>query len=670
MIVIDECTAEGSDFEAVLALSKLAKATVGFLPDAAFRERAERGTLLVARIDGRLSGYVLYDLPRSEVRIRQVVVATDVRHSGIARALVNELASRHASRAEMLLECRRDFPVNALWPRLGFAPVVERKGRSVAGLPLTIWRRDLGGRTLFSAVPEDQKRPIASLDVGIVIDLAEGAESTSDALNAEWIRNVVQLGVTDHVFVELDKHDDPAVRARHKAQASSALHIHVDHAVADEVLGELQNRTVNADRFKNDLRHVAMAVGGGSRWFVTRDQRFQAACAQTIESVTDLSVVSPGELLMDLDRLVRGDTYRPIDLRGSSLSVRAVEAGELNELADLFVNQREHESKFHLRGALERCIAETPSSQLRVIVDGSTPVALLGTRLGVVEQLVVCRVGRSISAQTTLARQVTALAREAATERDAKAVRLTDAHCGEKIRSAAVDEGFMPAEAGFTAVPVLGAGTRDALLSQLLAVEQHVPAAGWSARFRQIACDPNATLLAEHVFHPWRITDASIPTFVVPIEPTWAEALFDENLARNTLFPRDRELTIQREHVYYRAPGASGGMDAPARIVWYVKKGPANDRGLRAVSSLRDVTVGDPARMYRRFQHLGVFDEGQVRAAARNNRVMALRFADTTLFRSPVPLDRYRALMAEQGTGLLLQSPQRLPERVFESLLR
>src|SRR5689334_10758481 len=114
-----ECPASGHLFESVLRLSKLAKATVGFLPDTAFRDRAERGTLLLAiDRDGDVAGYVLYDLPRNDVRIRQLVTRRDMERRGVARVLVEHLARLHASRRGIILECRRDFDVSALWPRL------------------------------------------------------------------------------------------------------------------------------------------------------------------------------------------------------------------------------------------------------------------------------------------------------------------------------------------------------------------------------------------------------------------------------------------------------------------------------------------------------------------------------------------------------------------------
>jgi len=209
VVELKECPRSGAEFDAVLSLSKLAKATVGFMPDSAFRERAQTGTLLIACVGGMVAGYVLYDLPRDEVRIRQLVTDTKHRGKGIARHLVEELADRHPTRRGIFLECRRDFEVNAIWPKLHFAPIHERRGRSLQGLPLTVWFRDFGHPNLFSALPDQDDRPVAAVDANIVIDLADAVQTTtSKALTAEWLLNAVHLGVTDQVLLEIDKQQD------------------------------------------------------------------------------------------------------------------------------------------------------------------------------------------------------------------------------------------------------------------------------------------------------------------------------------------------------------------------------------------------------------------------------------------------------------------------------
>lgn len=138
MLDVIECPESGPLFESVLRLSKLARATVGFMPDSAFRDRAVRGTLLLAMSRDLVVGYLVYDLPRDEVRIRQLVTDPAARGTGAARLLVDEVANRHSGRRGIVLECRRDFPANAMWPKLQFVPEAERPGRGSQGRRLTI----------------------------------------------------------------------------------------------------------------------------------------------------------------------------------------------------------------------------------------------------------------------------------------------------------------------------------------------------------------------------------------------------------------------------------------------------------------------------------------------------------------------------------------------------
>lgn len=82
----------GSDaLEQVISLAKKNKRTLGFLPNQGFLDRAKAGTLLCDLDGGIVRGYVLYDLPRDEVRIVHLCVGQGYRGKGIARALVDAL---------------------------------------------------------------------------------------------------------------------------------------------------------------------------------------------------------------------------------------------------------------------------------------------------------------------------------------------------------------------------------------------------------------------------------------------------------------------------------------------------------------------------------------------------------------------------------------------------
>ncbi len=178
---------------------------------------------------------------------------------------------------------------------------------------------------------------------------------------------------------------------------------------------------------------------------------------------------------------------------------------------------------------------------------------------------------------------------------------------------------------------------------------------------------------AETWFAPFRVTGAGIPTFVVPIKTTWASELFDSALASGQLFLRTWQLGLRRELVYYRSPLNSGGLRAPARILWYVSGRPNEPgaRAIRAVSSLTEVLVAQPTHLWHRFQRLGVYREQDISKSAKHGEAMALKFANTELLERPVSLDDYREAMTgdPKSKSAPLPSPQLISERVFVELL-
>lgn len=667
--VVAECLPAGSQFSAVLKLSKRAKATVGFLPDSAFRDRAARGTLLVVLVEGEVAAYVMYDLPRREVRIRQLVTGPEHVHRGHAKSLIDELVRRHGARDGIYLECRRDFDVSSVWPKLGFAPIEEKAGRSHARLPLTIWYRSFGNPTLLSASTNPGDLPVAALDTNIVVDLADGTPGVADRLNSEWTQNTAGIGITDHVLVEINRHEDPAVRAHRRRVASSLQKLDANEERWRTMLHELQTAHPDSARFEDDFIHAAKAASAGAKWLVTRDGCFSRAHKETIRSICHIEVVSPGEYLTSVDRILRGDGYRPSDLAGSALELGTLGPSQFEEAARLFVNQREGEELKRLRRHLELIARDVGTTRIRTICDGGLPIGLIATREGVSLDIELCRVGPSNPRGDTIARQLVAIARDDASSSDRAATRLIDAHCGAEVRTAARSEGFLPSGAEFVAMPIQGYGSRSELEAAMTRNARRLGSTSLPNDFRTIATTTTASHAAELLFHPWRLTQSELPTFVVPIEPVWASELFDIELARDTLLPRSTGLTLQRELVYYRSPMASGGLRAPGRIVWYVKAKKHHPGGLRAVSTLVEVVVDSPSRLYQRFRHLGVYDRTTVMDSARNDRVMALHFTHTTAFPTPIGLAQYRDLMARHGSGLLLQGPQAITEHVFDDLL-
>ena len=93
---------------AAVDLGNGARATLGLLPTAAYREAAAAGTLVLAHRDGSVIGYALYGLSAHHVRLTHLCVHPADRHHGIARALVEWISARHADYPGVLARCLPD----------------------------------------------------------------------------------------------------------------------------------------------------------------------------------------------------------------------------------------------------------------------------------------------------------------------------------------------------------------------------------------------------------------------------------------------------------------------------------------------------------------------------------------------------------------------------------
>jgi GNAT superfamily N-acetyltransferase/predicted nucleic acid-binding protein len=617
---------------------------LGFLPDAGFEERARQGTLLAALCGDEVVGYVLYDLPGNRVKLVHVCVADEHRGTGIASLLVNDVSARHRDRRGIELRCRRDFPANRLWPKLGFRPVAERPGRSHKRHPLDIWLRSHGLPDLFT--PMDEQREVAVIDNNVFSDLATGRPQGGESrlLEADWISELVELCITDELLHEIHDCDDAQLRVKLQRQASG---FRVLETAEDWRELEPAVRRLAAEAGVADHRHVARAVRAGATYFVTRDGALEEA-ASAIEKDLRLIVLRPEELIRRLDRLRAAGRYEPEALAATEIVVSGADVVDQGAFVAAFLNYAAGERAVELRRRLREALANPDEHVVRLFQTAS------GRLLGALVErfapesvdVTLARVSATDRIGRALARQLSYLPRQTAANREVRRARVVDPTPSAAVERALPEEAYTATtnegwvchvDRGFVAAPGHGLSEADA-----------------------------ASIERRH--WPCKVVPGP-PVFMLSINAPWAEQLFDTNLAAKTLFGRSVGLGLSREHVYYRRPGAPGGIVHPARILWYVKGGiPTHRVGhIRAVSLLEEVVVGPAAALHRRFQRLGVWDQAQVRrAAGANGQVMALRFVDTALLEAPIGLEEARRLYAEAGLEFMApQSPRRVPERMF-----
>lgn len=86
---------------------------------------------ILAEIDGKIVGYVLFWLLPGAIDIHNIAVSTDHRRRGIARVLLNRVIdeAKRQSITRVLLEVRKsNLPAQKLYARMGFSTTGIRKG--------------------------------------------------------------------------------------------------------------------------------------------------------------------------------------------------------------------------------------------------------------------------------------------------------------------------------------------------------------------------------------------------------------------------------------------------------------------------------------------------------------------------------------------------------------
>jgi predicted transcriptional regulator len=637
------------ELDQVLVLHRASKATLGFLPDGGFKDRADRGTLFVAKRSSEVVGYVLFDVVGDSVRLRHLCVSVSARNQNVARFLVDELKRRHSPYCRnIVLECRRDYGLAPMWQALRFRAVNERRGRSEAGHLLTVWEFDFGHPTLFTEVVDG--RDLACVDQmvleDLVVDRPEGRHTRY--LTEDWVDELVQLCVTDEVFVETHDASEDALRRTLLAGAHSCRNLSSPDAPWEqyiEIVSRAAPRAGTADH-----RHLARAIAGGATYFVTRDEKILCA-SQRINDEVGILIVSPDGLLDVLDRQRREERYEPAVLQGTSLVLERLPAAHVEAFVQALLNHGEAERAYTLRQILRDAFANPETAEVLVVreVGGHVIAGVVRNRSRDRVDVTCLRVRGTGRLTDAVARQIVFQQRQHAADTAIRRVSVTDDSPSAAVLRALPMESFERSDGRWNCDVVRG--IHDA--ADVLGGTRETRAA--------------ATYERRH--WPAKVMGAGLITFMISIEPSFAERLFDARLAETTLFAREPVLGLSREHVYYRSPGNSKSLAGPARVVWYVKQRPPGHPvgHVRAISHLVEVEVDRPRTLYSRHARLGVWTQAQVaKAAEPSGRAMALRLADTELLERPVSIGELRSIYEGEGKRFSApQGPVSISERMF-----
>lgn len=656
---------------AVIALGRENKRTLGMLADEAFIDYAIYPNILIA-IDsaGVVLGYLLYRVLKSrKATIVHLCVASHARRKGCGVALIEHLKSITKHLRGIGLRCRRDLPGYDFWPRVDFAALRDTPGRSKEATPLTTFWFDHGHRDLL--VPDASEALDVVIDTNVFIDLVNGRDTDSLGLQADWLQDSIRLCITPELFNDINQNPDETERHDHRIAAQSFAQLNAPSAEldkADRILSPLFTGPLSRQD-ESDLRHLIRAVAAGADVFVTRDEAL-LDLSDNVYNACGLSIVRPAGLIGRIDQLQGEHDYQRSQVAGTN---RIFEQ-RIDSVGDALIAAIRHndETAWQLRADINRLLADPQKVSCHAFTDNADEVLAFyavesDDRFNRVLFFRIC----SHRFKGTLARSIlTALANRAAN--DGKAGLLVRGpQLTADLEAACSDLGFLRLQQGWLKVVLTGIHPPKILSERIASLGLIDPAVEQLQKRLLDPVDSVAAAELEHIVWPAKIADVDMPCFIVPIRAEFAQHLFEERLARQTLFGADTDLALNPESVYYRS-ARPGILECPGRILWYVSsKGKFDGKmHIRACSRITDVLLGKPKDLFKRFRRLGVYEWQDVFATAKGNLdadIMAIRFHDTELL-NPVPWATFQGILKSHEIHTQLESPARIPGPVFNAI--
>ena len=675
----------------VKALGRANASTLGFLPEGAFDQYASQRTIITATdAQGKCIGYLLYRVTRGHAAIAHLCVEESHRRHSVARALVEYLKDQTKETCRGIsLRCRRDYEASKVWPRFGFVAKHESPGRGRDRKELTFWWHDHGHPTLFTepTLENFKTKLCVVMDANVFFDLADESRpgyEESRSLLADWLPDNLELCLTEEIFNEIHRHQDPAQRRKSRDFANTFAFYPGDNKDVERFSKELrkffpENMT---SRDESDLRQLARTAAAGIQFFITRDEPLLSR-SDEIYTAFGISVLRPSDFIIRFDELRKEAEYQPARLGGTLSSIKLLQSGGDPSLFKHFSASSRGETKEAFKNKLHRYLANPERYKCYVTLSAhQTPSALFvqDRHRDDSLELLLFRVARGPLA-ATMTRYLLFQSTLQSSREERAFTRITDSYLEENVLSALAEDGFIENKGEWLRVNPAVAATAKDVASYLLGLEyKHEEERAFYTSIASLLKKEYMPLGAqtmsdvERLLWPAKILDAQIPTFIVPIRPKWAKDLFDEGLANQTLFGAIAELALSRESVYYRARNPSG-LKSLGRILWYV----SHDRRfsgsghVRACSRLDEVIVGKPKDLFRKFRRLGVYEWRNIYDLAKrdiNLDIMALRFSETELFTSPIKWKKLQGVLTEYGCPSQVMSPVRIPIQIFSELYK
>jgi predicted GNAT family acetyltransferase/predicted nucleic acid-binding protein len=659
----------------VIKLADANSKTLGFLPKRAFYDSATKKQILVALDDKDIfCGYLLYAISKKEASIVHLCVKSSQRHQGVAKKLFEALTKITRNSFRIRVHCRRDYEENKIWPKLGFYAIGEKPAKTMGSI-LTIWWFEHEHPTIFAQNPAKFQ---AVIDANIFNDLQctpqSACEKESHSLLADYLN--VELCLTSEIYNEIDRREDETERQRGKKFAHSFVILRSSddefHKNCERLRHFFPKKMSRRD--ESYLRQLARTIAANAPFFVTRDQTVLNWSEKIYEQFR-IRIISPSNLIIHQNELLRETEYQPIQLAGQ-IEIKRVDLRQISSLEDTFYASQKQESKATFKEKLQSCLAEQELFETQIVQNstGQTLALLVYKRQKQheLEMPLFRLVQNTLSA--TLSRYLIFNTILQSTHEKRILTQVTDSCLSDEVVDALQENAFISKNNFWVKANLPFVGTTKELVPRLIELSDDLP---YANQYFKLFTD---ILKADHIprrleversLWPAKITDLDIPNFVVSIRPQYAMHLFDSNLAKQDIFGGEKSLIWNVENVYYRASHPQV-LSAPARVLWYVSQGDGNYQGtmsIRACSYIDEIVIDKPKSLYNQFKRLGVYEWKEVFEAAHQNLdqdMMAFRFSHTEIFNKPIFRELLNTIWKEEkGKEFNILAPIPISNQLF-----
>ena len=578
------------------------------------------------------------------------------------------MRSKVVTQKFITLNCRRDFPENRIWPKLGFVAIGEKPSRSKDNHRLTTWELTLTQEEqleIFQARTSDDTVDII-IDAHIFFDFDEpdsDKTTPSKMLLSDFLVDSLSLWITDELLNEIDRQDDPQLRnlSRNRAQNFPQIKppIHLVEGISELLHGILPRGTPNQN---SDIRHLAKAAASNVKTFVTNDSELLKK-SEDIANRTGLEVIDPVSLIIRLHELYEKKAYAQDRIAGLNLYWCRCTSEDLASFPfDSFLEHQETKGKF--REKLKSLIARPNLYECELLRSKNEIIAIRVLTNGSDKILSTPLVRVALSADRLLfGRFLITDTVSKAVDKNLDMVKFESSALAPSLIPTLLEMGFIKYNGSFVRFCISRCKSREEVLSAIDELCSEVKS----------NCQGMSNLELERCCSPLCLTPASQRDrhFLIPIRPDYAISLIDRRGSGHDLFGGNPDVLLLWENVYYRSATHRKMLKAPARILWYVSR---DKQQIVAVSRLDEVVIETPKELLRKLKKFGILEWQDLYDMCDRDpskECMALKFSHTFQFRKPVSLAQMRDVFKKNNkAGPSTQAPSKLSPKIFRKLFQ